>query len=71
MARYDLYNPLLSCGFFGHPEANTDGIRRHTKVFDLQDCIEPGRAVQAIRLDPQSGTVGLKRMKVTLEGARW
>jgi hypothetical protein len=74
VARYDLYNPLFNCGVFssfGDDDAQTDGIGRHTKVFDLADCLAPGETVQAIRLDPQSGTVALKRLRVTLENAVW
>jgi hypothetical protein len=71
VARYDLYNPLINCGLFSDPDTVTDGIGRHTKVFDLADCLEPGAQVQAIRLDPRSGTVGLKRLRVTLEDAVW
>jgi hypothetical protein len=71
VCRYDVYNPMFGCGLFGDPAAVTDGIRRHTKVFDLQDCLEPGAQVQAIRLDPQSGELALKRMRVTLEDAIW
>jgi hypothetical protein len=73
VARYDVYNPLFNCGVFSafDDTAQTDGIGRHTKVFDLEDCLAPGEFVQAIRLDPQSGVVGLKRMKVTLVNATW
>ncbi|MCC7072688.1 MAG: hypothetical protein IT383_15270 [Deltaproteobacteria bacterium] len=54
-----------------HSRALTDGIGRHSKTFDLADCLEPGQTAQAIRVDPQSGVLGLKRMRVTLENARW
>ena len=71
VARYDLYNPLFNCGLFSDDATLTDGIGRHTKVFDLEDCLAPGETVQAIRLDPVSGTVALKRMRVTLVNAVW
>ncbi|MDP2343892.1 MAG: hypothetical protein Q8O67_23245 [Deltaproteobacteria bacterium] len=68
VVNYDVYNPLVNCGVSG---VQTDGIGRHTKVLDLEDCLIPGEAVQAIRVDPQSGALGLKRLRVTLEGAVW
>ena len=69
--RYDVYNPLINCGLFGDELAVTDGIGRHTRTLDLQDCLIPGESVQAIRVDPQSGVLGLKRMRVMLVNASW
>ncbi len=71
VARYDVYNPLIMAGLFSDDAAVTDGIGRHTRVLDLGPCLVPGERVQAIRLDPQTGAVGLKRLRVTLVNARW
>ena len=71
VASYDVFNPLVGCGAADDPTAITDGIGRHTKVLDLGTCLIPGRQVQAIRVDVVRGTLGLKRMKVTLRNARW
>ncbi len=61
----------LNCGAFNDPLAITDGIGRHTKVLNLGTCLIPGREVRAIRVDVTPGTLGLKRMRVTLVAAIW
>jgi hypothetical protein len=71
VTRYDVFNPLVGCGLFSDDAAVTDGIGRHTKVLDIGPCLVPGESVQAIRLDPQAGELGLKRMRVTLVNASW
>jgi hypothetical protein len=71
VTRYDVYNPLVGCGLFSDDAAVTDGIGRHTKVLDIGPCLVPGETVQAIRLDPQTGELGLKRMRVTRVNASW
>ncbi len=36
---------------------------------DLSGCLDPGSSLQAVRVDPTSGTVALRRMRLTIHGA--
>jgi hypothetical protein len=65
--RFDVFNPLNGCGVGGMSMANDWSI--HVVEIDLGTCLLPGRGVQAVRVDPTSGTMALVRMRVTLEGA--
>jgi hypothetical protein len=65
---FDVTNPLNSCGDVG--SMSQDWIVHQVDV-DLMQCMVLGGGVQAIRVDPQDGTVALVRMRLTLFGASW
>ncbi|WP_181232860.1 hypothetical protein, partial [Enhygromyxa salina] len=68
-ATMEVSNPLNGCGV---PDAQISHSWEVHKVgVDLGNCLVPGAATQAVRIDPWggSGKVGLKRVRVTLHGA--
>ncbi|MEQ9496102.1 MAG: hypothetical protein RIT81_04565, partial [Deltaproteobacteria bacterium] len=65
---FDVTNPLNGCGASG--TMNQDWTPDIVQL-DLTGCFIPGGAVQAVRVDPTSGTVALRRMRLTLHGAQW
>lgn len=65
---FDVTNPLNGCG--GSATMNQDWTPDIVHV-SLSGCFVVGGAVQAVRVDPTSGTIALRRMRLTLHGARW
>lgn len=63
-------NPLNNCGSSGQMsnDWNPDIID-----VDLGTCLltGPSGRIEAVRIDPQSGTMALRKMRVTLHGASW
>lgn len=68
--RFDVYNPWNNCGITQYAELGQQWDVQVVEL-DLGSCAVPGQGVQAVRIDPVSGTVALTRMKVTLHGAQW
>jgi hypothetical protein len=66
---FDVYNPWNGCGISGAQLGQQWDVQ--TLELDLGNCLVPGQGVQAIRVDPTSGTVALVRMRVTVHGAAW
>jgi hypothetical protein len=63
---FQVENPLNSCGNLA--SMSQDWTLHPTNV-DLQMCMVVGGGVQAIRITPQDGTVGLVRLQLTIHGA--
>ena len=65
----EVSNPSNNCGV---PDVEiSHSWEVHAVGVDLGNCLTPGQATQAVRIDPWggSGRVGLKRVRVTLHGA--
>ncbi|PRQ04768.1 hypothetical protein ENSA5_05330 [Enhygromyxa salina] len=62
-------NPLNDCGVQDVQISHSWEV--HKVGVDLGTCLVPGAGTQAVRIEPWggSGTVGLKRVRVTLHGA--
>ncbi len=67
--RFDLFNPATGCGVSGLTMSQSWNPSMVTA--DLTGCFVPGSNLQAVRLDPVSGTIALTRMRLTFHGARW
>lgn len=64
---FDVYNPWNGCG----AGAATFGQQWQVQAveLDLAQCYEIGQGVQAVRVDPTSGTIALVRLRLTLHDA--
>ena len=67
--RFDVYNPATGCGA-SQAQMSQSWTPSYVSL-DLSGCFQPGSNLQAVRIDPTSGTVALTRMRLTLHGARW
>lgn len=66
--RFDVYNPATGCGVSTTMSQSWTPTQRS---LDLSGCFTAGSNLQAVRIDPTSGTVALTRMRVTFHNARW
>jgi hypothetical protein len=65
---FDITNPLNQCGNSG---MMSQDWTVHLVDVDLAQCMLVGQGVQAVRVDPQDGTIALVRLRLTLYGASW
>lgn len=65
---FDVYNPLVDCGV---STTTSQDWTVHVLDLDLADCMVVGAGVQAVRVEPTSGTLAMVRMRLTLYGATW
>ncbi len=63
--RFDVINPGLGC--FGMAEMSQDWTPDIVQM-DFTGCIAAGNNFQAIRLDPTSGAIALRRLRLTIHG---
>ncbi len=66
---FDIYNPANGCGVAG-AEMDQDWTPDVVQL-DLTGCFTAGSNLQAVRVEPTSGTIALRRLRLTLHGARW
>ncbi len=65
---FDVFNPINGCGNSG--EMSQDWTP-DLVLLDWSGCLVPGGMLQAVRVDPTSGTVALVRLRLTIHGAVW
>jgi hypothetical protein len=65
---FDVYNPATGCG---DTATMSQDWTADIVVLDLTGCFTPGSALQAVRVDPTSGAIALRRMRLTFTGAVW
>lgn len=68
--QFDVYNPLNGCGTSG---SMSNDWTPDIVELDLGQCllVGPDGDIEAVRVDPTSGTIALLRMRVTIHGAQW
>ncbi|CAN0582106.1 unnamed protein product, partial [Laminaria digitata] len=67
--RFDVFNPATGCGV--SQVSMSQSWTPSMVSLDLSGCFVNGSNLQAVRIDPTSGTVALTRMRVTFHNARW
>jgi hypothetical protein len=65
---YNVVNPINGCTVSG---SMSNDWTIHVEELDFGQCLVPGAGLQAVRVDPTSGTLALVRMRVTLHDATW
>ncbi len=65
---FDVYNPATGCGASA---TMSQDWTADIVVLDLTGCFTPGSALQAVRVDPTSGAIALRRLRLTFTGAAW
>ena len=65
---FNVVNPINGCSVSG---SMSNDWTIHVEELDFGQCLVPGAGLQAVRVDPTSGTLALVRMRVTLHDAQW
>lgn len=64
----DIYNPATGCGVTASMSQSWTPTQLN---LDLNGCFTLGSNLQAIRIDPTSGTAAITRMRLTFHSATW